>query len=172
MRRGAWGLLPVQEDANFADTPLTVYMLRALTAVRSAGRPVPRALIAAGEQYLEKAVVPLAYATCCSPLAQKWLRGYKRSAPDGGGLLLEYYRLCWAQVAYALGEEGFAKLFPDSRAEDRITWSGLRAREFRRLLQAQNADGSWPEGFDQIANTAVNLMILQLENGALPIHQR
>jgi hypothetical protein len=180
-QKGGWGFDPPELD----DVPPTAFMLQALAAVRMAGLPVPTARIAAGEKYLEWTVRPstrdvaaalgaaLSPAAYQSPPARKWLRDYKRSPPPlGEGMLLEYYHLSQAQVAFNLGEEGYAKLFPDSRAEDRITWSDYRARTFAQLLIMQKDDGRWPGRLDPVYETAVYLMILQLENRTLPIHQR
>src|SRR5262249_31933178 len=163
-----WGFFP----PDLEDIPPTAYMLQALAAVRMAGLPVPRATIAAGEKYLEWTVRPstkdaaaalgaaLGPAAYQSPPARNWLRDYKRPAPIlGEGDLLEFYTLSYAQVAHNLGEEGYAKTFPESRAEDRITWSEYRRTTFAHLLKTQANDGSWPGGLDPVYRTALNLMI-------------
>jgi hypothetical protein len=85
----------------------------------------------------------------------------------GRVLLLEQARL-----AYRLGEEGHAALLPDAKPEERLRWSEYRARAFPALLKAQQADGSWEDMVGPVQGTAVFLMILQMEGGALPAFQR
>lgn len=52
-------------------------------------------------------------------------------------------------------------------------WEEYRNRIFDRLLAEANPDGSWSQGYiGPVYTTAINLTILQLENGVLPIYQR
>ena len=78
---------------------------------------------------------------------------------------------------YALGDDGYARLFPDSKTADRLTWSDYRKGAFEGLVKSQNADGSWSGNgrwgsVGPVYSTAVALTILQLDNGVLPIYQR
>ena len=80
-------------------------------------------------------------------------------------------------VRHALGDTGYAKLFPDARPEDRLTWSKYRKATFDHLMRHQNADGSWSSSgqwgsVGPIYSTAIALTILQLDNAMLPIYQR
>jgi len=85
----------------------------------------------------------------------------------------EYTQYYYAQALYILGDDGYARLFPDSKAEERLTWSKYRKATFDHLVQVQNADGSWNGGYvGPIFATTVFLAILQLDNGTLPIYQR
>jgi squalene cyclase len=113
-----------------------------------------------------------------SPLAKKWIKFVQPLVPvnsvgaDQFGHS-EYTHYYYAQVIYALGEDGYARLFPESRPEERLTWSKYRKEFFEFLYNKQNKDGSWtgtPIG--QVYTTACYLTILQLDNGALPIYQR
>jgi hypothetical protein len=72
-----------------------------------------------------------------------------------------------------LGDDGWAKLFPDSKADERIIWSKYRKSTFDNLVRAQQADGSWPgQHAGPVFSTAVYLSIMQLDSGVLPIYQR
>ncbi len=54
-----------------------------------------------------------------------------------------------------------------------MTWSKYKKEMFKVLLNSQGGDGSWGGGY--IGNhfaTCVNLTILQLDNGLLPIYAR
>jgi hypothetical protein len=113
-----------------------------------------------------------------SPLARKWLKFVQPRVPletvgsDQFGHS-EYTHYYYAQVIYMLGEDGFEKMFPESRPEQRLTWSRYRKAFFDYLARAQNADGSWtgtPIG--QVYTTSCYLTILQLEKGVLPFYQR
>src|SRR5436305_279961 len=76
----------------------------------------------------------------------------------------------WGYVSAAAG---YQKLFPESREGDRHTWSNYRKATFDYLLKSQNADGSWNSGnIGAVYTTSINLAILQLDKGTLPIYQR
>jgi squalene cyclase len=113
-----------------------------------------------------------------SPLAKRWLKFVQPQVPinsvgaDQFGHS-EYTHYYYGQVIYCLGEDGYAKMFPESRPEERLTWSKYRKEFFEFLANKQNKDGSWtgtPVG--QVYTTSCYLTILQLDNGALPIYQR
>jgi len=113
-----------------------------------------------------------------SPLAKRWLKFVQPLVPissvgsDQFGHS-EYTHYYYGQVIYCLGEDGYARMFPDSRPEDRLTWSKYRKEFFAFLVNKQNPDGSWtgtPIG--QVYTTCCYLTILQLDKGTLPIYQR
>jgi hypothetical protein len=113
-----------------------------------------------------------------SPLAKQWLKFVQPQVPvnsvgsDQFGHS-EYTHYYYGQVIYCLGEDGYAKMFPDSKPGDRLTWSHYKKEFFAFLANKQNKDGSWtgtPIG--QVYTTSCYLTILQLENGVLPIYQR
>jgi Prenyltransferase and squalene oxidase repeat len=113
-----------------------------------------------------------------SPLARQWLKFVQPQIPinsvgaDQFGHS-EYTHYYYGQVAYVLGEDGYAKMFPNSKPEERLTWSKYRTGMFEFLANKQNKDGSWtgtPIG--QVYTTSCYLTILQLDKGVLPIYQR
>ena len=113
-----------------------------------------------------------------SELAKKWIKFVQPQIPinsvgaDQFGHS-EYTHYYYAQVIYCMGEDGYAKLFPDSKPDQRLTWSRYRKEFFTFLANKQNADGSWtgtPIG--QVYTTCMYLTVLQLDKGALPIYQR
>ena len=78
---------------------------------------------------------------------------------------------------FALGEDGWGKLFPDAKAADRITWKKYREAAFDGLVRSQHNDGSWSgnswtASFGAVYVTAVFLTIMQLDNNTLPIYQK
>jgi hypothetical protein len=85
----------------------------------------------------------------------------------------EYTHYYYAQVIYSLGEDGYAKMFPNSKPSERLTWSKYRKHFFDFLEKNQLPEGNWngvPIG--PVYTACCYLTILQLEKGALPIYQR
>lgn len=113
-----------------------------------------------------------------SPLAKRWLKFVQPLVPiDSVGAdqfgHSEYTHYYYGQVIYCLGEDGYAKLFPESKPSERLTWSKYRDSFFEFLRRKQNADGSWTgTAIGQVYTTCCYLTILQLDNGTLPIYQR
>lgn len=113
-----------------------------------------------------------------SPLAKKWLKFVQPIVPfdtvgrDQFGHS-EYTQYYYAQIMYMLGEDGYAKMFPDSRPADRLTWSRYKKAFFSLLERTQNSDGSWTgTAIGQVYTTSCYLTTLQLEKGVLPFYQR
>src|SRR5690606_38797376 len=101
-----------------------------------------------------------------SEYAKKWIKFCETAIPVGRGRLAhdEYQSYYYAQAIYVLGDDRYAKMFPDSKPEDRLTWSGYREVMFKHLKDSQNRDGSWTSGYiGPVFATTVNLTILQLE---------
>jgi hypothetical protein len=113
-----------------------------------------------------------------SDIAKKWLTYCKTAIPvDKSGRdsfgHWEYTHFYFAQAVYILGEDGYGKMFPQSAANDRLTWSKYRETIFDYIASRQGADGSWGQGhIGTIFTTSCHLVILQLDNGVLPIFQR
>jgi hypothetical protein len=111
-----------------------------------------------------------------SPLVKRWIAFCKTHVPFLGGGRFghdEYTHYYWAQALYILGEDGYRKLFPESKVDDRLTWSKYKKATFDNLVRTQAADGSWSGGHvGPVFITSVHLTILQLETAALPIYQR
>jgi hypothetical protein len=111
-----------------------------------------------------------------SPLAKQWIKFCQTHIPVGQGRTGqhdEYTHYYYAQAVYILGEDKYAKLFPDSKPDERLTWSKYRKAMYDDLLRRQNGDGSWTGAYvGQIFCTAVYLAVLQLDKGTLPIYQR
>jgi hypothetical protein len=111
-----------------------------------------------------------------SPLAKKWLQFCQVHVPMGNVHRFnhdEYTQYYYAQALYVLGDDGYVKLFPQSRESERLTWDKYRKVMFDHLARTQSSDGSWNGGYiGQIFATTAYLTILQLDNGTLPIYQR
>jgi hypothetical protein len=108
-----------------------------------------------------------------SEYAIKWLKYCQKNIPFGKGRLAhdEYQNYYFSQVMYVLGDDGWEKLVGEKAGG--MKWSEFRKTMFEYIKSTQAADGSWNGGYiGQVMATSVNLTILQLENGTLPIYQR
>jgi hypothetical protein len=112
-----------------------------------------------------------------NPLVKRWFKFCQRQLGIIGGAARfghdEYTHYYYAQAVYMLGEEGYAKMFPEAKDADMLTWSKYRKSAFDNLVRTQQADGSWTGGHvGPIFITAVHLSIMQLDNAVLPLYQR
>jgi hypothetical protein len=182
---------------------VTIVQVQSLRAARNAGIVVPKEIIDRAYKYLREATDPqggvvyrlgmgsgrpplTAQAIAClfsvgqyqDPLVKKWLVFCQRNLgieAGGAGRFghFEYTHYYYAQVAYMLGEDGYARLFPASRESERLTWSKYKTTVADGILTSQSPDGSWSTGFiGNIYSTCCFLTILQLDRAALPIYQR
>jgi hypothetical protein len=108
---------------------------------------------------------------------KKWIKYCQTHIPmNAGGARFghdEYTHYYYAQAMYILGEDGYSKLFPESKESERLTWSKYRKAMFEKLIAAQGSDGSWSGGhIGPIFITTAYLTILQLDNNSLPIYQK
>jgi RNA polymerase sigma factor (sigma-70 family) len=190
--QGGWGHvergLEKAEDDRAAVAP-TVLHLQALQAVRNAGIAVPRAALASAQAYLVKHgdpatpnVLPgllgiLALGGPHTPLVKDWLPPVRKLAPtfdqkaEWTAEKLEQL-FAFAQIVHQLGDDGYARLLPDSKPEERITWTAFRKQAFEYLLKTQQRDGFWGKEGDAIHATALALAILQLDSAVVPVYQR
>jgi hypothetical protein len=110
-----------------------------------------------------------------SPLVKKWFQFCrKRLAPLGDRRMGhdEYTHYYYAQALYMLGDNGWAKLFPESKPGDRLTWSDYRDKAYEHIARTQNSDGGWTGQIGPVYVSAIYLTILQLDKGVLPIYQQ
>lgn len=107
--------------------------------------------------------------------AKKWIKYCKENIPFAKGRVAhdEYQSYYYSQVVYVLGDDRYGDLFPNDPKSGWLTWSNYRDAMYEYLKSQQNADGSWTSGYiGTVFSTAVNLTILQLEKGILPIYHR
>ena len=200
--KGGWGYVSANEGSNFDEGSVTITQLQGLRAARNAGILVPKSIIDKSVDYLKKSTTPAggiiyslangfaanggerppltAAAVACSfsqgeyksEYAIKWLKYCQKNIPFGKGRLAhdEYQNYYFAQAMYVLGDDGWEKIVG---TKDGMKWSDFRKSMFEYIKGSQAADGSWTGGYiGPVFATSVNLTILQLENGTLPIYQR
>src|SRR6266849_267336 len=181
--RGGWGYVSASDGNGFDEGSVTVTQVQALRAARDAGVPVPKAIIDKAHEYLKNCTTdaggviyslaqggravrggerpPLSAGEYNSPLAKKWLEYCRTAIPiaqvgrSGHDEYMHYY---YAQALYILGDEGYKKMFPNSKEEDRLSWSKYRKAMFDHLVKSQNGDGSWSGGYiGPVFSTATHL---------------
>jgi hypothetical protein len=113
------------------------------------------------------------------PSIVRWFEHCKKTIPIGKGRSAheEYQMYYYAQGMYALGDDRYAMLFPGEAKETHLTWTKFKEALFPTILESQdkttgvwNGGGSWNMG--STLASAMNLCILQLDKGILPIYQR
>ena len=107
--------------------------------------------------------------------AKKWIKFCKENIPIGKGRLNhdEYQNYYFSQAVYVLGEDGYEKMFPGKEKDPLKPGAPSGRRCTTTSRAARSSDGSWTGGYiGPVFATAINLTILQLENGTLPIYQR
>jgi hypothetical protein len=69
-----------------------------------------------------------------------------------------------ARAVYQLGDSSHAKLVPDVKQADQLTWKLYRTAMFPAVMGLQQTDGSWKESYlGPVFGTAIALTILQQE---------
>jgi hypothetical protein len=196
--KGGWGYISAQEGGNFDEGACTIATIQGLHAARAAGIPVPREVLSKAHTYMKQSTGPqggiyyslntanterpalTAGALAVSGVGDtaaaeftKWHKYCQERIPVGAGGRLGYDEYTYyhhAQAVYALGDKGWAKLFPQSREADRLTWSRYRESLFDQLTRTQQADGSWANtSVGPVYTTAVYLTVLQLDRGHVPV---
>jgi hypothetical protein len=109
-------------------------------------------------------------------LAKKWVKFCKDNIPVAKGRVNhdEYQSYYFSQFAYVLGEDRYGDMFPKEDKGSWLTWSKYKDAMYPYLVDSQDkTSGAWTSGYiGQVFTTSVNLTILQLEKGILPIYQR
>jgi len=205
--RGGWYYLSRTDGGDMDEGSVTITQVQALRAARNAGIVVPKGVIDKALDYLrkcttarggviyslsnggpERPALTAAGIACMfnsgeynSPLAKQWFKYCVNAIPPlgvGGRMGHdEYTHYYYSQAMYILGDEGWDKLFPGTKGDERLTWSSYKKSTFDFLVRTQNADGSWTSSnnwgyIGPIYATSVALTILQLEKGTLPIYQK
>ncbi len=185
---GGWGYVSAKDGGGFDEGSTTITQVQGLRGCRNAGIPVPKEIVDKAVQYIKKCTGPdggvrynlagsggggrppiTAAAVACLFNAGEYdsdyvpkLLDYCRKNLDNisnqGFGHWHYAHYYYAQVMYREGGK---------------SWDNYRKKVFPRLVSEASPDGSWSQGYvGTVFTTAVNLTILQLPKGALPIYQR
>jgi len=185
-KAGGWGYVSAQDGHDFDEGSTTITQVQGLRACRNAGIPVPKEIIDKAIAYIQECTLPdggvqynsrggggrpaiTAAAIACLfnageydseyvPKLQAYCRKNLSNISNQGFGHWHYAHYYYSQVRYREGGKA---------------WEEYRDEIFARLVREASPDGSWSQGYiGPVYTTAINLTILQLEGGALPIYQR
>jgi hypothetical protein len=200
---GGWYYTSARDSGDQHEGSVTITQMQGLRAARNAGIVVPKEVIDKAHSYLKQSTMSdggvlyrlgqynprpalSAQAVTCmfssgeynSDHVKSLLRYCQLNLPLTGNAAgrfghFEYTHYYYSQVHYALGDDGWAKLFPGQPASEWLTWTKYKEAMFDQLIGMQSADGSWQQGYiGPVYVTACYLTVLQLDKGTLPIYQR
>jgi hypothetical protein len=183
---GGWGYLSAKDGMGYDEGSTTVTQVQGLRGCRNAGIRVPTETIDKAINYIHKCTSPdggvqynskgggsrppiSAAAVACLFSAGEYDSSYvpKLIAYCDKNLVnivgdefghWHYAHFYYSQVCYRTGGK---------------KWEQYRDKVYAKILQEASRDGSWTQGYiGAVFTTSINLIMLQLENGALPIYQR
>ncbi|MBA4189638.1 MAG: hypothetical protein C0467_16760 [Planctomycetaceae bacterium] len=109
-------------------------------------------------------------------LAKKWIKFCRDNIPIAKGRIAhdEYQSYYFAQFVYVLGDDRYGQMFDKEDKSTWLTWTKYKEAMFPYIMDQQDkTSGGWTTGYiGPVFSTSVNLTILQLEKGILPIYQR
>ena len=185
-KAGGWGYVSGKQD-NFDEGSTTITQVQGLRGCRNAGIIVPSKVIEDAKNYIYKcqnkdggisysstslgdsreAITAAALAALYNagdynsqqiPPMWKYCRKRLHDLGENGLWHWEYTYLYYTQVVYRQGPQ---------------EWIPYRNRLFKKLLGLQKPDGRWVSTqVGDVYGTSVNLIMLQMDNGYLPIYQR
>lgn len=183
---GGWGYVSAKDGMGFDEGSTTITQVQGLRGCRNAGIAVPKEIIDKAVQYIRDCTLPdggvqysskggggrpaiSAAAIACLfnagdydsefvPKLLDYCRKNLDNIQNEGFGHWHYAHYYYAQVSYRQGG---------------AEWDGYRDKIYARLISEASPNGSWNQGYiGPVYTTAINLTILQLEKGTLPIYQR
>jgi len=186
-KAGGWGYVSAKDGHDFDEGSTTITQVQGLRGCRNAGIAVPGEIIDKAVAYIRNCTGPdggvyysskhrsggrpaiTAAAVAClfnagdydDEYVPKLLAYCKRNLYTMTGRDFghwHYTHFYYSQVLYREGGK---------------EWEDYSDRLVEKILHDASADGSWSDrSIGDVYATAINLIILQLDNGALPIYQR
>lgn len=186
-KAGGWGYVSAKDGHDFDEGSTTITQVQGLRSCRNAGIPVPSEIIEKAVKYIRDCTGPdggvyyssksrgagrpaiTAAAVAClfsageydSQYVPRLLAYCRKHLGDINGQAFghwHYTHYYYSQVLYRQGGK---------------QWEDYRRELFAKIVAEAAPDGSWTQGsIGPVYLTAVNLTILQLDNGTLPIYQR
>ena len=194
---GGWGYVSAKDGGGFDEGSTTITQVQGLRGCRNAGIPVPKEIIDKAVKYIRKCTGPdggVAYNSngggghppiTAAAIACLFNAG-EYDAKEGDKEKIQAVRKMLAYCQQNLGASGggnnlnfghwhYANYYYSQvlYREGGDKWKTYRKEMYARLVHEANADGFWEQGYMGAAyTTAMNLTILQLDRGTLPIYQR
>lgn len=186
---GGWGYVSAKDGSDFDEGSTTITQVQGLRGCRNAGIPVPREIVDKAVEYIRKCTLPdggVQYSSkggggrpAISAAAIACLFNAGEYDSDYVPKLLKYARNNLGDINnQSFGHWHYAHYYyaqVQYREAGKI-WEEYRDKCFSKILSEATDDGKyayWSQGYiGTVYTTAINLTILQLENGTLPIYQR
>ena len=187
---GGWGYVSSKDGGGFDEGSTTITQVQALRGCRNAGIPVPKEIVDKAVSYIKKCTDPdggvryqlagvggggrppiTAAAVACLFNAGDYDSNY---VPKLLALLQEEpWATARTRALPAIGIMPTTTTPKSCIAKAARAWEAYRDKIYPRLVSEASSDGSWNQSYiGPVFTTAVNLTILQLPKGALPIYQR
>jgi hypothetical protein len=185
---GGWGYVSAKDGGDFDEGSTTITQVQGLRGCRNAGIPVPKEIIDKAVKYIRNCTgadggvaynshggggrppITAAAIACLfnagdydDKYVPKLMKYCEANLGTQGNPNLSFGHWHYAHYYYSqvLYREGGEK------------WKAYRNDIYNKLIGEANPDGFWEQGFMGAAyTTAMNLTILQLDRGTLPIYQR
>jgi hypothetical protein len=186
-RSGGWGYVSARDGNDFDEGSTTITQVQGLRGCRNAGIPVPKSIIERAKQYIylcKNEDGGISYssrnrgssrpAITAAALASLYNAGDydSKHVPE----MMEYCRknLYRLDGARSFGHWHYTYLYYSQVVyrEGGKMWEDFRDRLYERITRSQLPDGSWQGNIGPVYVGSINLIILQLDKGLLPIYQR
>jgi hypothetical protein len=187
-KSGGWGYVSAKDGNDFDEGSTTITQVQGLRGCRNAGIPVPAEVIERARNYIYECKNPdggISYssrnrgssrpAITAAALAALYNAGDYDSehVPD----MLEYSRKTLDRIsddARMYGHWHYTYLYFSQvmYRQPRAEWEPFRDRLYDKIASEQNDEGYWTGNIGPIYVTSLNLIMLQLDKGYVPIYQR
>ncbi len=183
---GGWGYVSAKDGGDFDEGSTTITQVQGLRGCRNAGIAVPKEIIDKAVGYIRKCTgsdggvaynshggggrppITAAAIACLfnagdydDKFVPKLMHYCEQNFGDVNNQSSGHWHYAHYYYSQVLYREGGKK------------WDTYRKLVYARLVSEANPDGYWEQGFMGAAyTTAMNLTILQLDRGTLPIYQR
>lgn len=185
---GGWGYVSAKDGNGFDEGSTTITQVQGLRGCRNAGIPVPKEVLDKAIGYIRKCTGPdggvrynlagvsgggrppiTAAAIAClfnagdydDEYVPKILKYCRRNLSKVSGNSFGHWHYAHYYYSQVLYREGGKE------------WETYSDKLFERIIKEAGPDGGWNQGYiGTVYTTAINLTILQLPKGVLPIYQR
>ncbi len=184
---GGWGYISAKAGNNFDEGSTTITQVQGLRGCRNAGIPVSKEIIDKAKQYIYLCRNPdggISYSSRNRGNSRPAITAAALAALFNAGdydskhvpKMLEFckkqlYRL---DAARSFGHWHYTYLYYSQVVyrQGGAEWESFRDKLYGRIVSQQGQDGRWKGNVGSVYVTAINLTILQLDKGILPIYQR
>jgi len=190
-RNGGWGYVSAADGNDFDEGSTTITQVQGLRGCRNAGIPVSKDAIDKSIEYIRKCTGPdggVIYSLKSGgggrpPITAAAIAALFNAGEYDSELVPKQLAYCKKRLGMlshsGIGHWQYAHFYYSQvmYRQGGDEWRGYYKIITNRLLNdkqaGQQRDGSWSEGYiGPIYSTAINLIILQLEKGIIPIYQK